>query len=86
LANILKRHAEWLKDGGLYDHELANDPRRTNLCGAYLADADLTGAHLEGAHLEGAYLDGADLTGEDGVGGATEQKTGLSSHDVSPLW
>src|SRR6266849_1677026 len=36
LADILTKHAEWLKAGGLHDPRLTNDPRRANLC-----DADL---------------------------------------------
>jgi Pentapeptide repeats (8 copies) len=68
LAEILKKHAEWGKDGGPYDPELANDPRRANLCGANLFRADLRnvdlrGAYLEGADLSGARLDGAHLEG-----------------------
>src|SRR6266849_50249 len=59
LADILKQHAAWVKDGGTYDFRLANDPRRANLCGA-----DLNGAHLSGADLIGADLR-ADLTGAD---------------------
>jgi Pentapeptide repeats (8 copies) len=75
LANILKKHAAWVKDGGWLDPKLANDPRRANLCGAYLrgvnlngADltgADLNGADLTGVDLKGAHLNGADLTGAD---------------------
>jgi pentapeptide repeat protein len=73
LADILKKHAEWLNDHSPHNSKLANDPRRANLCdadldGAYLGaahleDVDLDGAHLHGAHLEGAHLDGARLYG-----------------------
>jgi uncharacterized protein YjbI with pentapeptide repeats len=72
LAEILKKHAAWLKDGGpdSDNPKLANDPRRANLCGAdlkgvrlYLRYADLTGAYLEDADLESAELGGARLTG-----------------------
>jgi hypothetical protein len=65
LAEILKQHAAWLKNKFLYlyDPKLANDPRRANLCGAYLIGADLTGVHLDGADLTGADLDGANLLG-----------------------
>jgi Pentapeptide repeats (8 copies) len=63
LANILKKHAEWLKDGGRQDPKLANDPRRANLCGADLKGADLKGANLSGADLSGAHLRSAYLGG-----------------------
>lgn len=50
LADILKKHAEWSKDIGNKPN-LANDPRRANLCGA-----DLWGVHLNGADLSFAHL------------------------------
>jgi hypothetical protein len=46
LADILKKHAAWMKDGGPSDSKLFDDPRRANLCGA-----QLSGMHLEGVHL-----------------------------------
>ena len=78
LTDILKKHADWLKDGRASRSELANDPRRANLCeadltGAYLAMADLRRAdlrdsNLEATHLDGTHLDGAHLTGADLAG------------------
>lgn len=58
LAEILKQHAAWLKDGGRDNPKLADDPRRANLCGA-----DLHGAALVKAKLGGADLEYADLHG-----------------------
>ncbi len=52
LAEILKKHAAWLGA----DDQLADDPRRANLCGADLADANLTDADLDRADLYGANL------------------------------
>jgi Pentapeptide repeats (8 copies) len=67
LTDILKKHARWLMDSGPLTLELtpevANDPRRANLCGANLTDANLTNAQLEGADLTGADLGDADLAG-----------------------
>jgi uncharacterized protein YjbI with pentapeptide repeats len=73
LAEILKKHAEWLKDADLDNPKFvkdgngnpkfANDPRRANLCEADLIGADLRGKVLAGAHLERADLRGADLRG-----------------------
>jgi len=80
VAKILKKHAEWVKDGSP-----DNDGRRADLRGEDLVDADLSNAHLEGAdledtflagmhlfrahlsraHLQGAILGGADLSGAD---------------------
>jgi Pentapeptide repeats (8 copies) len=64
LKEILKKHADWVKDGGgWYKAKLADDPRRANLCGADLHGLqDLKDAHLYWAYLEGAHLDGADLS------------------------
>jgi hypothetical protein len=62
LKEILKQHAAWVDIGGWYD-ELANDPRRANLCGADLRQADLEGADLTGAQVSRAKLAGVDLTG-----------------------
>lgn len=61
LEDILKKHAAWLKD--LHNSKLASDPRRANLCDAYLIDTQLHGADLEYADLHGALLIGADLRG-----------------------
>ena len=36
LAEILKQHAAWVKDGGLWRLQFADDPRRAILCGADL--------------------------------------------------
>jgi uncharacterized protein YjbI with pentapeptide repeats len=72
LADILKQHAAWVKDGGplhLDDPKVANDPRRANLCGAQLTGADLNGTNLNGADLVRANLTGAYLTAAD-LGGA----------------
>jgi len=65
LAEILKKHAAWLKEGGdRPDSRLAaNDPRIANLCGAGLLNANLGETSLQGAHLEGAVLSFADLRG-----------------------
>jgi uncharacterized protein YjbI with pentapeptide repeats len=73
LAEIFKKHDEWLKEGGGSDSKLVYDPRRGNLCGADLTGAflsgmdlegvDLEGVGLEGAELEEAHLEGADMTG-----------------------
>jgi uncharacterized protein YjbI with pentapeptide repeats len=65
LAEILKKHDEWLKDGGRDNPKLANDPRRANLCAEDLSGADLSGADLRNADLSGADLDYADLSGTD---------------------
>jgi len=64
----------------LDDPEVANDPRRANLCGAHLSvvplrGTDLSGADLSGADLGGviliyADLDGANLISADLVDGA----------------
>jgi hypothetical protein len=45
LAEILKKHADWVKDGGLVFSKLADDPRRANLCGANLERAPLSPLH-----------------------------------------
>jgi len=70
LRDILKKHASWVKDSGPQTPELANDPRRANLCEADLRKIDLNGAQLDGANLERAvfeggfaYLQGAQLKG-----------------------
>ena len=75
LAEILKQHAAWLKDGGPLNAKLGDDSRKANPCGADLAyahldradlrAADLTVADLSGAHLEEVDLDGADLDRSD---------------------
>jgi uncharacterized protein YjbI with pentapeptide repeats len=62
LADIRKKHAEWLNDGGVIDPKLFNDPRRANLCDTDLMLADLRGADLRGANLTGANLTYANLT------------------------
>jgi len=56
LEEILNKHAAWLNDGGPYNHKLADDPRKANLC-----EASLSGAHLEGKDLTKADLTKADL-------------------------
>ena len=55
LADILSKHAKWLRDedGG----------ERANLQDADLQDADLRGADLRGADLQRANLQGANLQG-----------------------
>jgi hypothetical protein len=58
---ILENHYKWLEIGGWYKDELANDPRRANLCDADLRGLDLTDANFDGANLSGAELTGADL-------------------------
>jgi hypothetical protein len=65
LTDILKKHAEWLKDGGSYSPELSNDPRKANLCDAKLILANLRGAALTNADLSHANLRGANLIGAD---------------------
>jgi hypothetical protein len=68
LKEILKQHSAWVKDGGpdhLDDPIVAKDPRRANLRGAHLEDADLHGEELSGVDLEGAYLVGAVLDNAD---------------------
>jgi hypothetical protein len=67
LAEIFKKHAAWMKAGGVYDPKLADDPRKANLCGADLRDTDLTKPDLSSADLTGAilwraHLDYANLT------------------------
>ena len=63
LADIFKQHAAWMNDAGVADPEMANDPRRANLCGANLEGVQLKHADLKGANLTGADLEGADLVG-----------------------
>ena len=62
LADILRKHTEWVRDAGR-----DNDARRANLCdadldGAYLYDASLSGANLRFADLRGANLTHAQLS------------------------
>src|SRR5271154_1461770 len=59
LAEILKEHGAWLKEGGEFG--LANGSMRGNLCGADLTGADLGGADLRGASLIEAHLNKAHL-------------------------
>src|SRR5713226_5140070 len=66
LAEILKQHAAWVKEGGpdnINDSKFAKDPRRANLCEADLNGAQLDSAQLSAAHLESAHLDRARLIG-----------------------
>jgi hypothetical protein len=66
VAEILRKHVEWLNDGGRYKPKLTNDPRRANLCetlwsssrplgSARLAHADLAYTQVSKAKL--GYVD-----------------------------
>ena len=57
LARALQGHAEWVRADAQED-----DPRRANLCGANLNEANLRGVDLREADLTGANLTGVDLT------------------------
>jgi len=57
LQDILRDHAEWLKD--------STNGKRANLEGANLEGANLEGANLWSANLEGADLRSADLRSAD---------------------
>lgn len=59
LMNMLKEHAEWLKDSSKGHRAILSD---TDLSDANLSDANLRGVDLTGADLTGADLIDADLT------------------------
>jgi uncharacterized protein YjbI with pentapeptide repeats len=63
LANILKKHAEWINYGDTTNSKLSSDSRRANLCNAEPIRVNLRGANLAGADLDGASLNGAQLDG-----------------------
>ena len=64
IAEVLKRHTEWLLDLSYADLSSAK-LRGANLRGADLSGADLRYANLRGADLSGADLSDADLSGAD---------------------
>ena len=56
-------YEKYLSDLKAYRNKASNDPRRANLCKAYLSEVDLTWALLVGADLSGATLSEANLEG-----------------------
>jgi len=61
LADVLRQHAKWLKDGGPHNPQLSHDPRKADLCDANLIGVNLTNANLDHADLAGAKLMNASL-------------------------
>lgn len=87
LRQILEAHTQWLNQNpGLSDEKKIEawlgDPRRADMSGAILIEANLKGVDLSDANLEGANLSGANLI-KAKLMGADLSDTNLKGADLS---